>query len=170
MRRYFLAGLCIIGCFALLPKRTSAAEPGWIISNPGGLGQQHLDPVLGLDFDGNAVVPGIWYDLPILKNGFLPINESLEAELGGFVGLGDVSWIMPAGGLRWTFYLLSSWDMFVTLKLAYQFILDGPGDDLRFGGALGGDWRFNKSTAMRIEASVYGRHASFLTAGLAFFF
>lgn len=143
------------------------AKPQWIIKKDGSRGHHHLDGVLGFDFDVDTVVPGIWYGLPILKDGFLPINDSFEAEFGGFIGLGDVNYLLPAGGVRWSFHLLEVWDVFATLKLGY-ILVDGPGDELKFGGSVGGDWYFSKSLGLRFETSTFGRHASFLTAGLTY--
>ncbi|MEZ4271513.1 MAG: hypothetical protein R3C68_08800 [Myxococcota bacterium] len=159
------ASAAVLTVILLVAPAMVQAAPNWIIEKNESRGRQHLDLVLGFDFDVDTLVPGIWYGIPVLPSGLVPINDSFDIEVGGFVGLGDVNYVLPAAGPRWSFHFLPTWDMFLTLKLAYL-LVDGPGDDLRIGGSLGGDWFFSERMGLRIESSSFGRRTSFLTAGL----
>ncbi len=166
-KKYSLCIAAIVFICVTHVHTAQANSPNWIIENDGSRGRYHLDAMLGFDYDVDTVVPGIWYGIPVLPGGLVPINDSFEIELGGFVGIGDANYLLPAGGVRWSFHFLTSWDMFLTLKAGYL-LVDGDGDKFRLGGSLGGDWYFSERMGLRIETSSFGRRTSFLMLGLVF--
>lgn len=126
-----------------------------------------------LDFVGSAWPFGItrfggavWFGLPILEQGFIPLNDVLDLEVGAFfvyisddhgTASFDYFAIGPMGGVRWGLDLTEDWQVFLTAKAGARLgIGDNPGTAFLLSFTLGALWEFSKSMYLRLETGNYG--------------
>lgn len=155
------------------PKQTDPATEGpWIIGDRQPHKRAHdLSLSIGV-WPPDSLTGAFWYAIPIVPNGLIPaINDAFALELGtalaGYFDGPDHGAIIPAVGVRWSFFITRHWVPFVTLKLAARFGL-GPYEPSWFdlNATLGAFFRLADHWDLRLEAG----YPTGLSVGLAFLF
>ena len=185
LRRMLVAGLIASSCLFVAPQ-TAEAKPDWIIKDT----SIHESRDNKLDIVGHAwffgattIGAGVWYSIPVVPDGFLPmLNDSFAVEFGGFLtywhdsityGFGDCSYtyyrISPLAGVRWDFMLTPEWTVFGLAKMGFNY---GFGSNFDCGagntaarpdisgitadGGVGAYWNFSQDMALRLEGGPFG--------------
>lgn len=155
------------------PKETDpATESPWIIGDRRPHKRAHdLSLSIGV-WPPDSLTGAFWYAIPIVPNGLIPaINDAFALELGtaiaGYFDGPDHGAIIPAIGVRWSFFITRRWVPFATLKLAARFGL-GPYEPSWFdlNATVGAFFHLADHWDLRLEAG----YPTGLSVGLAFLF
>lgn len=162
----------LVGAFVLVTSLLIAspaqAKTEWIVDKT-----YRTERPTHIDIVGSAWPFGItrfggaaWFGFPILEQGFIPLNDVLDIEVGAFFvyvsdSSGNTSFdyfaIGPAGGIRWGLDLTEDWQIFLTAKGGWRLGLgDNPGNNLLLSFTIGALWEFSKSMYLRMETGNYG--------------
>lgn len=141
--------------FALFTMTPEAQAADWIIKDNSVQDRPHeLGILLSIPYccGGFGLDPGILYGLPIVKKGFVPINDSFYIELGAWTHIplerNDSFGVTPVGGVRWNFHLMEVWDAYAALRMGAT-IDNHP--NFFINGAVGTTWKFSKVVGLRGE-------------------
>jgi hypothetical protein len=175
MRRLLAVAGCALG-LAFADAQPAAAEPDWIIKQPGDE-LRFADLGFGTLFDGHhgfGFTPGVSLGIPVLEDGFIRgLNDSFFIEPGLYFGArfddrrADYFWVVPEFGPRWNFHLTPRWDVFPALKVGWAF---GRHQEPWVRATVGTVWWFSRPWGLRLETSGGHPTPAMLYVGLSYQF
>ncbi len=172
MRHLRILTLSLAVCAAVTLPPDQAAAANMIIE-----GEGTTNRPMQLDVVGTAWVFGsvtwfggaVWFGIPVVPQGFIPnVNDSFVVEFGFFANFfivntpfQDYSYfgVVPAGGVRWDFFLTPQWSVFATGKIGVRWPVFGDSlAETSFAGmgTVGAYWHMSDEMYIRLETGNFG--------------